>query len=87
MADEGKGIGGAIASLGAALTSPAKLAFAGFVVLAYKGSLGGLSLWDFIAVAVAFIVLQVVHDDFLRIVLNRAAHQYAAKRKWPGQNG
>ncbi len=87
MADESKGVGDALTSLGAALTSPAKLAFAGYVVLVYKGALCGVSLWNFVGVALGFIAIQVFHDDWLRIVLNRGAHEYAKKRNWPSQNG
>lgn len=87
MADGPKGVGDALASLGAALTSPAKLAFAGFVVLVYKGALCRVSLCTFLVVAFLFIAIQVFHDDFLRIILNRGAHQYAEKKGWPSQNG
>lgn len=80
MADEPKGVGDALASLGTAITSPAKLAFAGYVILVYKGALCGVSLSNFICVAVAFLALQIVHDDFLRTVLNRAAEQYRYAR-------
>jgi hypothetical protein len=41
--DERKGVGDALTSLGSAFTSPAKLAFAGFVLLVYKGALCSVS--------------------------------------------
>jgi hypothetical protein len=69
-------------SLGDALTSPAKLAFAGYVILVYKGAICGVSLCRFLVVAVLFIVVQVIHDDWGRILLNRWAYAIAA-RKWP----
>jgi hypothetical protein len=88
VADEGpKGVGDALASLGAALTSPAKLAFAGYVILVYKGALCGVSVSKFVAIAALFIVIQVLHDDFGRILLNRWAHHLANKKKWPSQSG
>jgi hypothetical protein len=72
MTDNAKGFGDHMASLGGALTSPAKLAFAGFVILAYQGTIS-VSLGWFMLIAVAFIVVQVFHDDYFRIVLNRWA--------------
>jgi hypothetical protein len=83
MADEPKGLGDAVTSLGSALTSPAKLAFAGYVILAYKGAIPAPSLWQFLVVAGVFILVQVFHDDFARIVLNRWAFGIAAARRWP----
>jgi hypothetical protein len=85
--DDRKGVGDALTSLGSALTSPAKLAFAGFVLLVYKGALCGVSLREVVWIAVVFILAQVLHDDFFRIVLNRGAHRYAEKRGWPSQDG
>jgi predicted nucleotidyltransferase len=64
-------------------TSPTKLAFAGFVILAYNGKISGLSFCKFLVVAAVFVAVQVVHDDFLRIVLNRKALGIAAARHWP----
>jgi hypothetical protein len=83
VADESKGFTDSMTSLGAALTSPAKLAFAGFVILAYNGKISGLSFCKFLVVAAVFFAVQVVHDDFLRIVLNRKAFGMAAARRWP----
>jgi hypothetical protein len=83
MADEPKGIGDAMASIGNALTSPAKLAFAGFVILAYKGALPNLSLGQFLGIAALFVLIQAFHDDFFRILLNRWAYGISARRSWP----
>jgi hypothetical protein len=82
MSDEPKGLSDAMTSLGAALTSPAKLAFAGFVILAYRGTIHP-SLCQFLVAGVLFIGVQIIHDDFLRIVLNRKAFGIAAARHWP----
>jgi hypothetical protein len=82
MPDEPNGLSDAMTSLGAAITSPAKLAFAGFVILAYRGTIHP-SRCQFLIVAGLFILVQVFHDDFLRIVLNRAALALAEKRHWP----
>jgi hypothetical protein len=83
LAAKTKGTGEAMESIGKSLTSPAKLAFAGFVILAYRGALCDVTLWKFAVVAVLFIALQALHDDFLRIILNRYAHSFAARRGWP----
>ena len=66
------GIENSISSFSASITSPAKLAFIGYVVLAYIGKIQ-TSRWQFIIVAVSFFLLQVFHDDYLRIRLNASA--------------
>ncbi len=63
----------AIASLGASITSPAKLGFIGYVVLAF-GDRIKTSKWEFLVVAM-FFFLQVGHDDYLRIRLNKLAER------------
>lgn len=63
---ESEGVWKGVESLGSAITSPAKLAFAGFVLLAYKGYFA-IHLCGFLIIAGLFFLLQVVHDDFLRI--------------------
>ena len=63
-----------VGSLGASVTSPAKLAFAGYVLLAYSDHIK-TSRCQFFVVAVLFIVLQVLHDDYLRIRLNKRAER------------
>jgi len=73
MAEESKGLGAAMTSLGATLTSPAKLAFAGFVVLVYGKIIPAPSPVQLIVITALFICVQVFHDDYLRIVLNRCA--------------
>jgi hypothetical protein len=65
-------ISDALGSVGSSITSPAKLAFAGYVVLAYAGKIA-TSKWEFLGVAFLFLILQVLHDDYLRIVLNKWA--------------
>jgi hypothetical protein len=82
VADESKGSSDAMNSLGSALTSPAKLAFAEFVILVYKGAIPGLLLCTFLIVAAVFFAVQTFHDDFLRIVLNRWAFAIAATHNW-----
>ncbi len=73
------GISDTVGSLGASITSPAKLAFIGYVVLAYAGKVATSTL-QFLIVASVFFVLQVIHDDYLRVLLNRFAELKVAKR-------
>ena len=68
--------GEALASVGSSITSPAKIAFIGYVVLAYTGKIS-TSTWEFIAVAVIFFIVQVLHDDYARIWLNKKAELQA----------
>lgn len=88
-AEAAKGLGDAVTSLGAAITSPAKLGFLGYVVLAYSGKIETSRL-EFLAVAAVFFALQVFHDDYARIRLNECARLRAAKAykaAFPQPNG
>jgi len=67
----------AVTSLLGAVTSPAKIFLVGFIVLVAMDKID-VTLWQFIWIGVACFVAQVVHDDWLRIVLNRFAEE-----KWP----
>jgi hypothetical protein len=67
-------ISDAVGSLGSSITSPAKLGFVAYVVLAYSGKVA-TSTRQFFVVVVLFFLLQVFHDDYLRIVLNRLAEE------------
>jgi hypothetical protein len=73
MADESKGLGDAVASLGAALTSPAKLAFAGYVILVALGVIKNVEAWHFYVATGMFLGVQIFHDDYWRKVLNDKA--------------
>lgn len=66
---EGSSFADALASIGRAFTSPAKLASIGYVVLAYSGKIQ-TSFYQFLLVAAVFFALQVIHDDCLRIAFN-----------------
>ena len=68
----------AVSSVGGAFTSPAKLAFVAYAALAYSGHLP-TSRVEFAMVVGIFIVVQVVHDDYLRIVLNRLAVKHSSR--------
>lgn len=52
------------------LFSPSKMAYMGFVLLAALGQFKDLGFWTFVVVTLSFIVLESVHNDFLRKVLN-----------------
>jgi hypothetical protein len=65
---------------GSAITSPAKLAFAGYVLLAYKGTITTTNA-EFFIVAGLFFFLQMLHDDYLRIRPN-----LWGERNWPFQS-
>jgi len=66
-----KTLGDAMASLGTAITSPAKLAFAAYIiVLAVKPEILHASACQFFLVVLFFLAIQILHDDFLRILLN-----------------
>jgi hypothetical protein len=69
-----------MASIGSSITSPAKLAFAGYVILAYKEKIC-VSTCQFFIVAALFFIAQVLHDDFLRIWLNKKAELMADKSR------
>lgn len=69
-----------LASLGSAITSPAKLAFLGYVILAATDSIA-TSVWQFVVVTIVFLVIQIIHDDYLRIRLNECRlHSDKARR-------
>ena len=65
----------AVGSLGSSITSPAKLIFIAYVALAYTGKVA-TSRSDFFWVAFIFFVLQVGHDDYLRMLLNGLAKRH-----------
>jgi hypothetical protein len=65
-------------SLGKAITSPAKLGFAAYVLLAYAGKIS-TSKCEFLVVASIFFLMQVFHDDYLRKVLNQWADHGVCK--------
>lgn len=69
-------VGEALSSIGTSITSPAKLAYAGYALLAYSEKIKP-SLWQFILVTLAFVFIQVVHDDYIRIRLNEKAYREA----------
>jgi hypothetical protein len=69
-----------LAALGGSITSPAKIAFVAYVVLAYHKTIE-TSRWEFLTLAVVFITLQVIHDDYFRIVLNKCAELDAEKAR------
>lgn len=61
------------ALVGGALTSPAKLGFAAYVLFVYWNKLNRPSACEFWLIVFLFFAAQVVHDDFLRKLLNNYA--------------
>ncbi len=55
--------------------SPAKMIFIGYVILAALGHIE-TDIKQFACVSILFFIAQVVHDDFLRIYLNKLADGY-----------
>jgi hypothetical protein len=80
MAGEGKSVAESLESLGSAITSPAKLAFVGYVILVATEKICS-SRWEFLVVAIGFFMLQVYHDDYVRIRLNECARLKADKAR------
>ena len=73
-----------LGDLAKVLTSPGKLAFAAYILLIYRSILPRPSVCGFVLVALLFIVVQVAHDDWLRIVLNKCAERKCYKPGCPG---
>jgi hypothetical protein len=65
------------------LTSPAKLAFAAYILLVYHGDVHP-QWWITLAVFVAFILLQIFHDDYWRLLLNNRAGRINDQKKAVG---
>lgn len=58
----------------ATLFSPAKLVYIGYVLLAALERIS-VSVWQFIVVSLVFLIVQIWHDDYYRIVLNQLAQE------------
>jgi hypothetical protein len=64
-----------IGNMPAAIFSPAKIIYISFVVLTGLKILPAASLWFFFLVSAVFMLVEVTHNDYLRIRLNRAAER------------
>lgn len=71
-------IAGKLSEIPAAIFSPLKMAYIGYIVLAAMGRID-YDLQSFLMITSVFIVLVILHDDWLRIRLNRHAQGW---RKW-----
>lgn len=67
--------------LPATIFSPAKLVYLGFLVLAGLHRISPRP-WVYIVVSLLFIIVEVCHNDYLRIVLNGKAE--AKKKRYLG---
>jgi hypothetical protein len=63
----------ALTGLSATIFSPAKMIYIAYVALTLLGKLQGQPWWVFPSVSVLFIVVEVFHNDWLRIRLNNNA--------------
>jgi hypothetical protein len=64
-----------LGDLPAALFSPAKMVYISFVVLTGLKILPPTSPWVFALMSALFLIIEVVHNDYLRIRLNIAAEK------------
>lgn len=67
-------------NLPAALFSPAKIVFIGYLVLVALGRLE-TTKWEIIIFSLLFLVVEIFHNDYLRIKLNNLAQQKQDKQK------
>ena len=62
-----------ISNLPAQLFSPFKCVYVAYVVLAAYGKIEISGFWEFFLVSLAIMALEILHNDWLRIKLNRKA--------------
>ena len=67
-----------IGDISAAIFSPAKVAYYGFLLAIYffRNELGAFPKSLFFWVTGAFLVVEIGHNDWLRIILNNCAHRW-----------
>ncbi len=61
-----------LSKLPATIFSPAKMVYIGYILLASLGKID-TSIFEFIWASVIFILIEVFHNDYLRIRLNKMA--------------
>jgi hypothetical protein len=66
--------------LPATLFSPAKMFYIAYVILAALKIRPNAPWWEFFAVTVAFLFVEIFHNDYLRIRLNIAAEKHRLNR-------
>ncbi|HEY4723166.1 MAG TPA: hypothetical protein VII92_15030 [Anaerolineae bacterium] len=70
-----------LTTLPAAIFSPAKMAYIGYILLGASQRID-INFWQFVVITLAFILIQVIHDDFLRIWLNYRAIPEWDRKAW-----
>jgi len=65
----------AIAKLPGTLFSPAKMVYIAYVILTCLGKLTAQPLWVFSLVSIVFLLVEIGHNDWLRIILNNHAER------------
>lgn len=68
-----------LGDLPATLFSPAKMFYIAYVILSALKVLPNQSLFEFSVVTLAFLAVEIFHNDYLRIRLNIAAEKYRLK--------
>lgn len=74
----------AVAGLSATIFSPAKMVYIAYVAL-LVAKIRGPSAWEFLLVSAFFLVVEIGHNDWLRIRLNSCAEkkkQDSEKPEW-----
>lgn len=69
-----------LGDLPSALFSPAKMFYIAYVVLTALKIPANPPRWEFFAVTLAFLVIEILHNDYLRIRLNIAAEKNRQER-------
>jgi hypothetical protein len=64
-----------IAKLPGTLFSPAKMVYIAYVILTGLGRLAAQPLWIFFLVSLVFLLVEIGHNDWLRIILNNHAER------------
>lgn len=63
------------------LFSPFKTLLVGYFVLVFSGKLRVANVWQFLLITIPITVLEIIHNDWLRIVLNHRAECKCIKEK------
>jgi hypothetical protein len=69
-----------LGDLPATLFSPAKMAYIAYVVLTALKIPANPPWWEFFLVTAIFLIIEIFHNDYLRIRLNIAAEKNRQKR-------
>lgn len=68
-----------LGDLPATLFSPAKMFYIAYVIFSALKIMPNQSWCEFFLVTVAFLLVEILHNDYLRIILNSAAEKHRPK--------